>query len=313
MRADESDILLALYRSAQENPAWAGFLRALAGRTGAASAYLAVQREGEWPQVFGAGAAPLDAEALQRMRYQRPYSGDDIAADQPYRAIRVRAEGGGDAWVLVARQGDDFASATSSLLSGLAPHIALAAVQFWRHDRAQAGRAAAQDMQARLGLSWVLLGAQATVILTSGAVPAAVLLADKLRLPPVVQRQLVQRLLAYAGGQTAAPLALMLGQRQALLVPFAQHGAMAMLYILDAKPAPDQPWPILAEIFALTPNEARFAAQLAGGKSIVQAGEALNFTTETARHYSKQLYAKLGAAGQVDVLRRIQNSVYKLL
>lgn len=313
MRADDSDILLALYRSAQDSPAWMAFLRTLAARTGATAAYLVAQREGELPQSFGQGALSLANENLARMRYLRPYSGDDMAAAQPYRALRVRVEGGGDAWVIVVRQGDDFASATSALLSGLAPHLALAAAQFWRQERALARDTAAQDMAARLGLSWVLLGANGAAIMASDSVPASLLMGDKLRLTPTAQRRLSQQISFYAEGQNTQPLAMVLGPRQALLVPFLGHGAAAVLYLLDAKSAPDQGWPVLADIFGLTPNEARFAAELAGGKSIAQAGAALGFTVETARHYSKQLYAKLGAAGQVEVVRRIENSVYRLL
>ena len=170
MRADDSDILLALYRSAQDSPAWMAFLRTLAARTGATAAYLVAQREGELPQTFGQGALSLANENLARMRYLRPYSGDDMAAAQPFRALRVRVEGGGDAWVIVARQGDDFASATSALLSGLAPHLALAAAQFWRQERALARDTAAQDMATRLGLSWVLLGANGAAIMAIGLV-----------------------------------------------------------------------------------------------------------------------------------------------
>ncbi len=313
MRADDSDILVALYRSAQDSPAWTGFLRALAARTGATVAHLVAQREGELPQAFGQGAPPLASEALARMRYLRPYSGDDMAAAQPFRALRVRAEGGGDAWVIVVRQGDDFASSTSAVLSGLAPHIALAAAQFWRQERALAGQSAAQNMADRLGISWVLLGGNGAAILTSDTVPLGLLIGDKLRLAQTAQRQLTQQISSYAQGQNTKPMAMIIGSRQALLVPFSAHGAVAILYLLHAKPAPDQAWPILADIFALTPNEARFAAELAGGKTIAQAGAALGFTVETARHYSKQLYAKLGAAGQVEVVRRIENSVYRLL
>ncbi len=321
MRADDSDILLTLYRSAQESPAWAGFLRALAARTGATAAYLVAQREGEPPRIFGQGALPLASESLARMRYLRPYSGDDMAVKQPFRALRVRAEGGGDAWVVVVRRGEDFASATSALLSSIAPHIALAAAQFWRQERALAGQSAAQNMAARLGIAWVLLDTNGASIMASDPAPAGFLTGDKLRLAPQAQRQLTQQISSYAEGQNTKPLAIVLGPRQALLVPFSGHGAAAILYMLDAKPAPDQAqnrapdqaWPVLADIFGLTPNEARFAAELAGGKSIAQAGKALGFTVETARHYSKQLYAKLGAAGQVEVVRRIENSVYRLL
>jgi DNA-binding CsgD family transcriptional regulator len=168
-------------------------------------------------------------------------------------------------------------------------------------------------MATRLGISWALLGANGAVIAARDSVPPSLMIGDKLRLPTPVQRQLSQRMLSYVEGQNRVPLALNIGTNQALLVPFSGQGAAAILYVLTAKPTPEQAWPMLADIFGLTPNEARFAAELAGGQSIAQAGTALGFTLETARHYSKQLYAKLGAAGQVEVVRRIENSVYRLL
>ncbi len=312
MRAEDSDILLALYRSAQDVPAWAGFLNALAARTGAKTAHLVLQGEGQIAQGFGTGDLPLPPETLARMRYLRPYSGDDFATPYPFRALRTRVEGGGEAWVIVARTGDDFAAATSVLLGGLAPHMALSAAQFWRRARSRAAQSAAQDMAARLGLAWALLGANAQPILASEALPSPHISGGRLRLPAPILRQIDQRVAQFAHGKATAPLALSFDGAQALLLPFSGHGVEAILYLQTAKPAPENAANLLADLFALTPAEARFAAEMASGKTIAQAGEALNFTLETARFYSKQIYAKLGAAGQPDAIRRFTSSVYRL-
>ena len=44
--------------------------------------------------------------------------------------------------------------------------------------------------------------------------------------------------------------------------------------------------------------------ELARGRSIAEAGAALGLTIETARNYSKRIYAKLGLRGQAELVRR---------
>jgi len=46
--------------------------------------------------------------------------------------------------------------------------------------------------------------------------------------------------------------------------------------------------------------------------SIVEAAEAHALTVETARYYSKKIYAKTGARGQVDLVRNILTGVLAL-
>jgi DNA-binding CsgD family transcriptional regulator len=65
----------------------------------------------------------------------------------------------------------------------------------------------------------------------------------------------------------------------------------------------------LAELFGLRPSEARLALALSHGLSITAAAEELGLTVETARTYSKSIYAKLGAGGQADLIRLILRSV----
>ena len=62
--------------------------------------------------------------------------------------------------------------------------------------------------------------------------------------------------------------------------------------------------PLLARELALTPREAALAACLAAGRSLVEAAHELNLTEETARNYSKRIFAKTGTTGQADLVRR---------
>jgi len=62
---------------------------------------------------------------------------------------------------------------------------------------------------------------------------------------------------------------------------------------------------LLVDLFGLLPSEARLAAALAGGRGIDSAAGALGLTIETARFYSKRIFAKTGCRGQADLVRLI--------
>lgn len=305
MRQEHSDIILALYRAAGQNLPIQGFLDVLARAASADKAHLILQSEDGAIVTHGAHPPPLPPEALQRMRYLRAYSPDDMAGYPPFRALRTRVDGG-CAWITVMREGGDLSASVSLLLGALAPHIAQAAAMIWAGEAARAHSAAMVELAARAGLSWVLLGPQGAVIAAHEA-PAAYVQGARLRLPLPAQK----RVLAALDG--AKKTALQLPDMQALLVPFQGHGARAIVYFMTRKSPPNDQTHVLESLYAITPAEARFAAQLAMGHSIAQAGEALGLTAQTARHYSKQLYAKLGAAGLPDVIRTIENSVYRLV
>ena len=68
----------------------------------------------------------------------------------------------------------------------------------------------------------------------------------------------------------------------------------------------------MVDLFDLTPAEARLAWSLAQGLSISEAARAHGLTVETARYYSKKIYAKTGARGQVDLVRNILTGVLAL-
>jgi DNA-binding CsgD family transcriptional regulator len=61
--------------------------------------------------------------------------------------------------------------------------------------------------------------------------------------------------------------------------------------------------PVIAATLNLSPREAALAEAVSKGRSIVEAGAELKLTQETARNYSKRIYAKTGARGQADLVR----------
>ena len=62
---------------------------------------------------------------------------------------------------------------------------------------------------------------------------------------------------------------------------------------------------ILAAAHGLSPREAALAVALAQGETILAAGQRLGLTPETARNYSKRLYAKTGTSGQAQLVRLV--------
>lgn len=64
----------------------------------------------------------------------------------------------------------------------------------------------------------------------------------------------------------------------------------------------------LITLFGLAPSEARLAAEIAGGASLSEAADRLGVTIETARNYSKRVFAKTRTRGQADLVRRIGQS-----
>jgi DNA-binding CsgD family transcriptional regulator len=60
---------------------------------------------------------------------------------------------------------------------------------------------------------------------------------------------------------------------------------------------------IVAATLGLSTREGALAEAISQGRSIVEAGAELQLTQETARNYSKRIYAKTGASGQADLVR----------
>lgn len=68
----------------------------------------------------------------------------------------------------------------------------------------------------------------------------------------------------------------------------------------------------ITQLFGLTSSEARMALALSQGRTIFETADELGLTRETARNYSKRIYAKTGTRGQADLVRIILASVISL-
>jgi DNA-binding CsgD family transcriptional regulator len=87
------------------------------------------------------------------------------------------------------------------------------------------------------------------------------------------------------------------------------HARFVLLMICDPNAEPSLPAEIIAQVFALSPTEARVAAALCNGHSLNEYAAAHGVSIGTARFQLKQVLAKTHASRQADLVRRIYSSV----
>ncbi|MDE2597114.1 MAG: LuxR family transcriptional regulator [Sphingomonadales bacterium] len=241
------------------------------------------------------------------------------------RVVRVIDQDGVSAWLVMARTGE-CSAADSALLSSLAPYVAAALRSLVLIERQQIDLAMAGEGLARFGAGWLLLDRQARTVgcdpHAAGALRRATghapVPGERLRgLDVRVERLLIEQADLLALDRTAPPRAVMLAldpRLEVLLVappdlPTTALARPAMLALcrFDAAHAPGRA-ALFARTYALQTREGELAIRLSEGQSIAEAAAAMGLTLETARAYSKQLYAKLGLRGQAELVRCVYES-----
>jgi DNA-binding CsgD family transcriptional regulator len=314
MRVEDADLVAEMHRSAGQFPPWDGFLRSFITRLGAQMASVIIQGPDPHRQmaIFAhpKGTDQPSTENLRLMRYQRIYTGADFAHTRPFRALRMRLQGGGDAWAIVQKEGADFAATASAVLTLIADNFALACLRYLSDMSAQVISQNMAEVLRRLGLAWAVVDAGMAIVATGGNLPQGAVQSNRLYLPQAIMAKLTEGLRI----GTFPPIAVQEGGVQYLAMPQPNADRMARAIIYMQTPRDfAAPVPVLAQFTGLTPTEARFVLQLTTGKTIAQAGQALNLTPETARYYSKQAYAKLPSPNQTALMRQIETSVLRLL
>lgn len=304
---DETDLLIPLFGGGGDGARFAPFLARLLRRTRADHAALLLERE-----TFAEGTCAPEVGAALRSAALRPgrvYALAELAAagTGPGDARVVRVPDGEQAWLLITRA-DDCSAADAALLSALAPYVAIALRQYRAEQRARSLEAAAAIALDRAGAGWILIDNEGRVI-DLGPGLAVRLEAAGLRL------RAGERLPGLAGAAAEGlPRAIVLNAEprvEALLLPGSEAGAAGVASVAlcrFARTSAERADLLFAQLSGLPPREAEFAVALARGRSIAEAGDALGLTLETARSYSKQVYAKLGLRGQADLVRRFYES-----
>lgn len=339
-RFDRNELVLPLFDGLFEAPLWHTFLVRLAVRTGADRVHLALDAPGGPPldrwapgprtatssHLAGKDRRALATLPLARMRPLRVYTldelrdFDDVAARAGQDAALSEA-GIGDARLMRVSQGSyaarlvlladrpRFGGADSALLSELAPALETALSNLAAIDTLRLRADAAEGTLARLGIGQAVLDRNGHA-----------LAADDRWEERLAGRSLPTADVAAMDGE---PRTVRIGDDPGYLVLLRPvddrlpgerraHGV-----VVAALRDPQRPWPphaerILAAELELSPREAALSLMLAQGRSLTEAGRALFLTEETARNYSKRIYAKTGARGQADLVRRVLGSLASL-
>ncbi len=289
-----------------------------------------------------AGLDLLDRFPFERLRPGRVYAVSEFADIDPdyaafrgsyiaalgivdERIVRIALDGGVSAWLLLAR-GAECSAADAALLASLAPYVGMALRTFLAEERARIALAMDGAALERSGAGWLLLDREARLVAVQPGLPArlaargrfALRLGERLGLPDAAaERTLAQTAALYARDPGAAPRTLELcgaPRIDALLRPSslrpAAASALPVLELLCRLPMalPPDLGELLAQSSGLSPREGELALRLAQGSSIAEAGEAMGLTLETARNYSKRIYAQLGLRGQAELVRYVLES-----
>ena len=259
-----------------------------------------------WDAAQGTTSAAALPDMLLGLRLDRVYTAEELVA-RGTTATRddLRAVGmalrDGIAWLVVSRARAPFRAAESARLAALAPHIAQAlalAAQFRTlHGQAKRANLAAR----RMGVGILHRD-------TSGSLPVP---------DPTASELLARFGLTLSKVQALWPAVLDCEQVIALapgldmlVLDRAGDGDLIAMLRVQGTALPDPA--LVSRAMAITLPEARLARSLAQGMDMKQAALALGITEQTARFYSKQIYAKTGLSGQAALVRRIWTSALAL-
>jgi len=361
--ADQRELFLPLIDGIHDNPPWAAFLRNLVARTYARRAFLVIvlanapaDQAPTVLQVTAPGAADepaLDIRRLEslglhphsRMRPERVYSLDEMLDyDRPEqlarqrtalneigirygRWLRVTAPGAADAWLVLAREREDFSASAVSTMAMIAPHLAAALRTFCALAAQRLQTALAEDALAHIGVGQVAFDAAGHVMaadreaerLLAFSAGSSTTVGRKLQLLPQTGRELDAQCAALAKSSQGTTAALLLDERRDLWILLRKsdltldgpHAAPAVIGTLRLDPHENAAAAIrtIAAVHGLSAREAALAHAITQGEPIVEAGKRLGLTTETARNYSKRIYAKTGTSGQADLVRKLLNGL----
>lgn len=237
------------------------------------------------------------------------------------RFMRVAVHSDTESWLLLVREHEDFSAADSALLSMLAPHLgaALRILATLGDLRLQA--AMAQTTLARLGVGELAFDSGAHVLAADPQAERALTFhgepgttsGRRLQLLPDTARALEAACADMASAPSETRRLIRIDERQpldlllrparlSLALPGPQPAAIGLIRKVARDYAQQAPQ-IIAAAYGLSPREAALAHGLTMGETIVEAGARLRLTPETARNYSKRIYAKTGTTGQPDLVR----------
>ncbi|WFL77651.1 helix-turn-helix transcriptional regulator [Altererythrobacter arenosus] len=345
----ETELLVPLHDGVFEQPMWRTFLERLRAVTECELAGLIV-RAPEGPPTTMLAVAPGERpppvqhlfgrdSRLGEMREGRVYSPDELAGlDAPdllmtenrhLRMVRMHEASGLEAWLLLAN-GEPVPTSVANLMSALVPHLRVALRVLARLERERARASMSAGAVSHIDFGWISIDRQARIVDHDEQADRFMSRSGVLRRgaydrltpsSPAIDRQLMELTKEFAADPQARPRAINLSQDpwiDVLVSPVRVEAlsgdskAVAVVYFRGEESSSADRCQQLVDVFNLTQSEARFAWSIAQGLSIAEAAEKHGLTIETARNYSKKIYSKTGAKGQVDFMRRVLTSVVAL-
>ncbi|MCB2015583.1 MAG: helix-turn-helix transcriptional regulator [Sphingobium sp.] len=241
-------------------------------------------------------------------------------------AVRTVEPGGAHAWLSITGE-NNFNAADAALLTNLVPHIRIALRSFIALEQERFRSAVNSSVFGRLNFGWLTLDTKCSILDMTSNMEQLFQRTGILRrgrydrlMPasPAIDRELTALVKQITDGQSCPPKALHLSRdpwMDMLVAPVQKpmisggRAPVAIAYVSGDRESQADRHEQLADLFGLLPSEARLAWELAQGTSIADSGKALGLTLETARNYSKKIYAKTGARGQAELVRIILTSV----
>lgn len=245
------------------------------------------------------------------------------------RIVRVAEPGGVDAWLSVSGR-RHAGSAIGALLAAIVPHLRIALRAFVALERERFRSEVATEAFRRLNFDWLSLDARCRIVHMTPHMEQFFQRSTVLRrgrydrltpASPAVDRQLTALVKQFATDADARPKAINLSRDPLIdmLVspvpgrePSPRTQPVAIVYVSGDRLSQADRCDQLVDLFGLLPSEARLAWAIAQGMTIAEAADNLGLTLETARNYSKKIYAKTGARGQAELVRNILTSVLAL-
>jgi len=247
------------------------------------------------------------------------------------RMMRVVEPSNVSAWITITKREADFGADDELLLNEIAPYLRRVLRHFVALERERTNALLAGEAIQRLNFGWITLDAMGRIL--EADPQASYLLASSGTLrkdtqgflkvtSPKPEHEITEVIKALTDNPNARPRAMTLSRDpwlDMLLVPANRNSVSAksvptvVAYVHGDSSLSADRCEQLAQLFDLLPSEARLALALSRGMSITEAAEELGLTEQTARTYSKSIYAKMGARGQADLVRFIHRSVLKIV
>ena len=321
---DETDLLLPLYRGIDETPQFATFLERLRRRTGAELVDLILEQD-----IVGRPSTrllPQDPSTRAALRPFRTYTLEEVNRGQneyvDARLAMFPLTDGARGWIIIARNRTCSAS-DSAILSSLVPYVQTVVAAGKQVEQERAASELGAKVLAKTGTGWILLDADLRVLniearvqhnlgVATGSIPA---IGERLRgIPASAERRLAKA--AERNGVSGEAVLLHEPRIDAVLerieagsrISRAYPGAAVIVWCRFEAPDRRERVETLACLYELPRREAELAVAIADGLSIADAGQQMGITLETARNYTKQLYAKLDVSGQAQLVRLVQRS-----